>query len=711
MKSLIVNSYGQNYEVKSATAPNLDPGFWLTDSGNDVTLENILNQPDIYQVWVRACIRAIASNVSQVDRFIRRVNSQERMQNSKAFKLLRKPNQLMDMVSFFYLIVCYLLLPSRKNEANSGGQCFIIPWNGEEDEPVYLNKGEIPSELMVLSEQFFTPWKEKNERGLDKLKGWTFELPGIIKSKINFEFGQLIRIYVPNPHDLLKGINDFTSIYQTINTDATADTFNNNLFKNNGRLDGLVKTDQILGKEQLDEIKAEWYKQYSGPKQKKVAFLYGGMEYQQFGSSSMDLGYIDQGKWNRQKVLAAFGLNRIAIGDYEDINYATIREGRKILWYDRYIPLDKLITRAFNGQWINFVDNGTSELSSDYSGVPALQADLKERAEIAGVLCDKLSFPPVIAARITNIQLTEEELQKYPHLSEYTPKQPVQIPMTPEPKAIIKSFDRTGYSKEYVKSILEPAERKYRDALNEYFILQRNSIMDKIDAHVKSMSIIKEIHVWDFFPDEVKEDLKAIGTLKNAIKLQAALEKKQVENELGHNVDWTSGLTKIDYWVSVRAQYVKDINTTTFRNARDAINAVVKQGTDEGITVGEMRTRIKNAVHDVYQVRLGRPVEPNGLFDLGGMSSSKTIARTEMGNIASWTRADIFKVEGIKKIEWVTAHDSNVRHSHAELDGKTAIFGHAFEGSELRYPRDPDGSAEEVINCRCSYIAVMEDEE
>jgi hypothetical protein len=91
------------------------------------------------------------------------------------------------------------------------------------------------------------------------------------------------------------------------------------------------------------------------------------------------------------------------------------------------------------------------------------------------------------------------------------------------------------------------------------------------------------------------------------------------------------------------------------------------------------------------------------------MSSSKTIARTEMGHIATLTRVEIFKSEGIEKIEWITANDEKVRDTHV-LCGKDAPvnFGDVFSNG-LKYPRDQGGPPEEVINCRCSFVAVIGD--
>jgi hypothetical protein len=64
---------------------------------------------------------------------------------------------------------------------------------------------------------------------------------------------------------------------------------------------------------------------------------------------------------------------------------------------------------------------------------------------------------------------------------------------------------------------------------------------------------------------------------------------------------------------------------------------------------------------------------------------------------------------GIKvKKEWVATLDGRTRHSHGMADGQRVEIDGKFKvgASELRYPGDPQGAAEEVYNCRCTMVTV-----
>jgi hypothetical protein len=67
----------------------------------------------------------------------------------------------------------------------------------------------------------------------------------------------------------------------------------------------------------------------------------------------------------------------------------------------------------------------------------------------------------------------------------------------------------------------------------------------------------------------------------------------------------------------------------------------------------------------------------------------------------------IFPKDQLQK-EWSTALDGRERDSHARADGQTVPFNQPFivQGEELMEPGDRNGSASNVVNCRCAAIPV-----
>lgn len=80
------------------------------------------------------------------------------------------------------------------------------------------------------------------------------------------------------------------------------------------------------------------------------------------------------------------------------------------------------------------------------------------------------------------------------------------------------------------------------------------------------------------------------------------------------------------------------------------------------------------------------------------------IAETE-STIAQGMATDaVLKAAGFTHKKWVSQRDDRVRETHQRCDAQGAIpIGKPFSNG-LRYPGDPNGPLEEIINCRCVLV-------
>ena len=113
---------------------------------------------------------------------------------------------------------------------------------------------------------------------------------------------------------------------------------------------------------------------------------------------------------------------------------------------------------------------------------------------------------------------------------------------------------------------------------------------------------------------------------------------------------------------------------------RDQMRGTIKDGIESGWTESEL----SGAIRDKYNIAQNR---------------ADAIARTELGGVINDSREEGFKSVGFTKHSWLSARDGSVRETH-QIDGETVKIGNSFSNG-LEYPNDPNGSAEEVINCRC----------
>lgn len=128
------------------------------------------------------------------------------------------------------------------------------------------------------------------------------------------------------------------------------------------------------------------------------------------------------------------------------------------------------------------------------------------------------------------------------------------------------------------------------------------------------------------------------------------------------------------------------------------------------------RRQIVNAVDRGYRDGLGQRGVADAILDLvPSLSSTRAnvIARTETHGAANYGSQEAAKQTGLPmKKEWLAAADERTRETHREADGSTVGMDDTFRvgDSDLQFPGDPSGAAEEVINCRCTLGYIIDDE-
>lgn len=711
---------GPNGQPFQKGPPQFSPEFWQGGKGGvTVSVDDVTGRSYAYHPWTYACVRAITLNLARLSYELSKDG--ESVENHPLLDLLRRPNPMMTWMTFKQAVIINLLLNtgesgggfSRSSKVGSGGQCFIIPWS--KAGKVNLHKGQMPEQLIPLSGTYFTPLYQKGaSESLKELVGWGFRSKGDGKYEIEFTTEEIINVYLYNPYDMVRGLAPALAAQLALDQDVRSDIFNSRLFENDGLVSGILSSDEDIDEIQAQQMEQRWMQAYGGAgNRNKIAVIGAGVKFQAIALAKADMQWTEGKSWNKDQILSAYGLNKIAVGDYEQINFATIREGRKLLWHDTYLPLDKMFWDALNSQWICHIEGGRLKLRSDYSSVEPLQNTFKDSSVSGGVFVRQWGFPPELAARIVGVPLTAEDLKRWPHLSEPPPTgggMPVGIMAADKapsasPVVSVKGFavpeteeERERYVDDYIEKVLRENETNMHRDMRRFFVRQRNGMQDKVDAwlktqkiwNVKSEFVAAETFLFDVL--SANEELRKV--YKPNVKRQMEKEYQRLVDELGELIAWDLTDPRIDQYVLRRQVIMDEINTNTFTHARDAIKSTVEQGMREGWTVNELATKLKQSIYDVSQLRI---------------NNSQTIARTEMGTIASMERFEAFEAEGIEQHKWTTARDDKVRqdrYNHKLLDNKTQAIGLLFEGSTVRYPRDPSGDLGDIINCRCVAVAV-----
>lgn len=185
----------------------------------------------------------------------------------------------------------------------------------------------------------------------------------------------------------------------------------------------------------------------------------------------------------------------------------------------------------------------------------------------------------------------------------------------------------------------------------------------------------------------------AVRIQTDAPKLRTTLSRSYVAvssaqmdvraQSLGRTLSRFTNPRVVEFAETQSAQKVAAINRATMRR----IQRVVAGSLADQATVDEVARDIQSA--------------------LSGSSRARAfqIARTEIGTAAAFGDQTAAEESGLNLVKvWLTARDGGVRHpSYPDLEGQTVGLHELFTvgESQLRFPLDPHGPAEEVVNCRC----------
>lgn len=193
-----------------------------------------------------------------------------------------------------------------------------------------------------------------------------------------------------------------------------------------------------------------------------------------------------------------------------------------------------------------------------------------------------------------------------------------------------------------------------------------------------------------------------------------ALNQKLVTYAVTGNVkEWRSlankpGVTK--NWVSAKgtlSRLIQDNQADTLRRIRTSINT----GVLNGESYAKLSKKVRTVIGRVYQKKEGGKLVTK---ISGAAAKAARIVRTEgnrLLNAGALAHSYDLEKQGFETEKmWDATLDSATRPPHGEADGQIVSVKEPFivDGEELMFPGDPAGSEGNVINCRCTYVNLLE---
>lgn len=240
------------------------------------------------------------------------------------------------------------------------------------------------------------------------------------------------------------------------------------------------------------------------------------------------------------------------------------------------------------------------------------------------------------------------------------------------------------YESKYSRLFMSALAKQYRSAAAQYaeigLYIVDETVLEPVyrKLYVEIMPA-EALAAWDMFVSPLTKNQKdLIDTIASFLGLTS-----------------TSG-ERVRLWRRMAQEYVSLWILTKIKQVSDttqkAIADVVERGINDGKGIRDIARDIRN--------------ESNGTIN---KNRSKLIARTEtIGAMNRGKRLSMATSNLVWEKKWIPFVDEKTRISHRGMASKGFIpFDDPYalsNGDQMMYPGDPNGSAANVCNCRCTEV-------
>jgi HK97 family phage portal protein len=280
-------------------------------------------------VWVYRAINALAEQVSNIPfRFSSTTASGEQLiTTGPLVDFYGRPHPQINRFKYWELRVIWLLLR---------GECFRIP--------MYEDGGALGERLpgRLRSVLILDPARFQHIVQDNQLIGWRytgFSRQAPLASQV-FLPEEVWFEKLPNPFDFWRGMSPLAAAATAAGTDYAASLHMKGIMENNGEAGTILRTNEQLDLEQREQIVAALRERKRRPgTADRPVFLWGGAEVITPKLSSSDLQFLENRKFSRAEICAAFGVPEEIITSTNNAKYDVMAGARLNFIENRVIPL------------------------------------------------------------------------------------------------------------------------------------------------------------------------------------------------------------------------------------------------------------------------------------------------------------------------------------------------------------------------------------
>lgn len=460
-----------------------------------------------------------------------------------------------------------------------------------------------------------------------------------------FDYRDMIQFAYFHPESPYYGLAPTEVLRQAILADVKAIDWNRTFFDNDATPGFTLQTDQDMTTQQAREIEARWDALSRGvDKSHRTRVLAKGLKAMPVSPTHKDMQFTALRGWNREEVLAAYGVPPIVVGLYKEVNRAAATTMRRLFWENTVVPRLGKLEAVLNAQ---LVPEGDVRLFFDLSEIEALQEDMAEKADLGLKLMDQAWTPNELREFWGKEQGDEDALNS------------VYGRMGIQPLGTIKTTKSVSMSTKKLKDIAgDPAV-----------------FLPDIDKELRSVTAICERHL----PGLVGE-----GGERAA----------RVLSGMGVSVpeDWFTRYAFQSHITAWMETHVPKLAGGLVDETRREVLDVVREGMRDGQGTDVIARRLRDQFEWMGRVRAER------------IARTETLQAVSLGQHKLYQDTGVEKKEWLHALHG----DSREGHEalHGTVVAMDEPFLNPVTGIQLQYPGDASAGPGEIVNCRCAEAPV-----
>lgn len=648
-------------------------------------------------VWVYRCINRRAKAIASVPWYVEEWTGDgwERVPNHPIEVLLAEPNPFMSGQKLMEYMV---------NHLDLGGNAI---WH------IVMVQG-MPVEFwpIIPDTKIIKPVPDRQ----NFLSHYEFTVePGDVKK---LDPREVIHFRNVDPSNLYWGLAPLQVAAKVVDTDVQAVEWNKVSLQNRAVTDGVFSFEHPLTQTQWEDARKQVREQHQGAENARNPWvLGGGAKWNQMSLSPVEMDFLNSRKFGREEICAVFDVPSLLVGATDASTYNNYSTARKMFWEDTVAPLLDDIREILDMSLVPFWDpealkpgkQAKIRVMYDLSTVPAFKEDLTVMVNNARTLW-QMGIPLNMINQ--RLELGFED-----------------IPGGDKPRAqggfMFASNDGPQSSKKTPYFLGENQQYKIINTKSSSWSEEQKAEFWKTQDKTKiawEQEIAKKVA--SLFAGEgevVAEGFKANGK----IGASAAIDDMLSEWEDLLTASYTAVIEHFGQLSGEQIEFIAEKSSTGPSSRKfnfdpfaelirkfimtevakkvtymtETTKQLIAQQIDEGFANGDSMPGIATRILESY-----KSWSSVGDSDVG-WSRAMMIARTETASASGYGNhygalqaEQEFGVTIIKT--WISSRDDRVRDRHDEMDGETVPLNEPYSNG-LMYPGDPNGSADEVIGCRC----------